>query len=199
MRSKLILASANSGKLRELAEMLAPLGYDLVSQTALGITSAEETGSTFEQNALLKARHAALQARAPALADDSGIEVAALGGRPGVYSARYAGADASDRQNLDKLLQELQRTPADMRGARYRCVIAFVRHADDSEPLIAEGTWEGRILEAPRGSGGFGYDPIFQPEGCELSAAELDPRAKNRVSHRGKALQELLAQLQCLS
>jgi XTP/dITP diphosphohydrolase len=150
------------------------------------------------ENALLKARYASRLARLPALADDSGIEVDALGGRPGVYSARYAGEGASDLQNLQKLLAELQDVGDERRTARYQCVIALVRNADDPAPLIAEGAWEGRILTAPRGSGGFGYDPIFLPAGLQQTAAELSPQDKNAVSHRGKALKALAAKLRGL-
>jgi XTP/dITP diphosphohydrolase len=193
--SKIVLASGNTGKLRELAAILAPLGHELVPQSAVGFETPPETGTTFLANALLKARHASRLAKLPALADDSGIEVDALGGRPGVYSARYAGERATDRDNLEKLLEELQNVAAGRRTARYQCVIALVRGADDADPLIAQGTWEGRILTAPRGTGGFGYDPIFRPEGLDITAAELTAVEKNARSHRGKALQALVAKL----
>ena len=186
-----VLASSNPGKLRELEALLEPLGLTLVAQSALGITPALETGSTFLENALLKARHAARLAGVAALADDSGIEVDALGGGPGVRSARYAGEHASDQENLHKLLGALAGVPPERRTARYRCVIVYVRHPSDREPVVGEGTWEGRILSVPRGSGGFGYDPIFQPAGGERSAAELEPVEKNAVSHRALALQAL--------
>lgn len=188
---KAVLASSNAGKLRELAAILAPLGYELISQSALGIDTPPETGVTFAENALLKARHAARLSGLPALADDSGIEVDALGGRPGVYSARYAGEGATDLANLQKMLEELRGVPTDRRSARYQCVIAFVRGADDPAPLIAHGSWEGRVLAAPRGTNGFGYDPIFQPAGLALSAAELSAEEKNAQSHRGEALRVL--------
>jgi XTP/dITP diphosphohydrolase len=188
---KAVLASSNAGKLRELAAILAPLGYELVTQSSLGIETPPETGVTFAENALLKARYAALHSGLPALADDSGIEVDALGGRPGVYSARYAGEGATDLANLQKMLQELRDVQAERRSARYQCVIAFVRNADDPAPLIAHGSWEGRVLTAPRGTGGFGYDPIFQPLGIELTAAELSADEKNARSHRGQALRAL--------
>jgi XTP/dITP diphosphohydrolase len=193
--AKAVLATGNAGKQRELAALLAPLGIQIILQTALGIASADETGDTFEANALLKARHAAREANLPALADDSGLEVDALDGRPGVWSARYAGADATDAANNAKLLAELAGVPADRRTARYRCVIAFVRDADDPQPLIARGAWEGRIGEAPQGTGGFGYDPLFWPQGVPVSAAQMQPAAKNAVSHRGLALAELLRTL----
>jgi XTP/dITP diphosphohydrolase len=188
---KAVLASSNAGKLRELAAILAPLGYELIAQSSLGIDTPPETGTTFTENALLKARHAARLSGMPALADDSGIEVDALGGRPGVYSARYAGEHATDETNLRKILEALQTVPPGQRAARYRCVIAFVSTADDPAPLIARGTWEGRILTQPRGTGGFGYDPIFQPAGLDASAAELSAAEKNARSHRGEALRVL--------
>jgi XTP/dITP diphosphohydrolase len=188
---KAVLASSNPGKLHELAAILAPLGYELITQSSLGIDTPPETGVTFAENALLKARHAAQLSSLPALADDSGIEVDALGGRPGVYSARYAGEDATDLANLQKMLEELRGVPTDRRSARYQCVIAFVRSADDAAPLIAHGSWEGRVLASPRGTGGFGYDPIFQPAGLALTAAELSAEEKNALSHRGEALRVL--------
>ncbi len=175
--------------------MLGPLGFKLIAQSALGIETPPETGATFVDNALLKARYAARQTGLPALADDSGIEVDALGGRPGVYSARYAGEGASDRQNLDKMLEELRGVPADRRTARYQCVIALTCNAEDEQPLIAIGSWEGSIVEAPRGSGGFGYDPIFVPRGLEVTAAQLTPEQKNEISHRGKAVRALVEAL----
>jgi XTP/dITP diphosphohydrolase len=189
---RVVLATGNAGKQREFAALLTPLGIEIVTQAALGIAPAEETGATFEENALLKARHAARVSGLPALADDSGIEVDALEGRPGVYSARYAGPDASDEDNNASLLAELIRVPDWERTARYQCVIAFVRSADDPAPLIARGTWEGRIATAPAGTGGFGYDPLFIPEGMAITAAQMSPEAKNAVSHRGKALAALL-------
>jgi XTP/dITP diphosphohydrolase len=193
---KAVLASSNAGKLRELAALLAPFGYELVAQTALGIDTPPETGTTFAENALLKARHAARLSGLPALADDSGIEVDALGGRPGVYSARYAGERATDEANLRKMLDELRAVAPEQRTARYQCVIAFVRKTDDPSPLIACGSWEGRILTQPRGTGGFGYDPIFQPSDLNLSAAELPAAEKNARSHRGEALRALVRLLQ---
>jgi XTP/dITP diphosphohydrolase len=188
---KAVLASSNSGKLRELAAILSPLGYELVTQSSLGIDTPPETGVTFAENALLKAMHAARLSGLPAIADDSGIEVDALGGRPGVYSARFAGEGASDLANLQKMLGELRGVPTERRSARYQCVIAFARSADDPSPLLAHGTWDGRILDQPRGSGGFGYDPIFQPAGLDVSVAELSATEKNSRSHRGEALRAL--------
>ena len=193
--TRLVLASANAGKLRELEALLAPIGLDLVPQTALGIDSPPETGSTFLANALLKARHTSARAQLPALADDSGLEVDALGGRPGVRSARFAHAAASDAQNLQQLLAELGSVPEGSRQARYQCVIVLTRDAQDQAPLIARGTWEGHIARAPRGSGGFGYDPVFVPAGDRRTAAELSAPEKNAVSHRGQALAALVAML----
>jgi XTP/dITP diphosphohydrolase len=192
---RVILASANSGKLRELAALLGPLGWRLVPQGELGIESAAETGASLLENALLKARHAARRGGLAALADDSGIEVEALGGRPGVRSARYAGEHATDRENLEKLLGELRGVAPERRTARYRCVIAYVRSATDSRPLVAEGCWEGTIASVPRGTRGFGYDPIFVPQGLGRTAAELEAAEKDAVSHRAQALRSLLAQL----
>lgn len=192
---RVVLASSNKGKLRELSALLAPLGYEVVPQGALGIDTPPETGDTFAANALLKARHAAAESNLPALADDSGIEVDALNGRPGIYSARYAGEGASDQDNLLKMLGEMQGVPALKRTARYQCVIAFVSTADDPDPILAKGTWEGWLTSQPRGLEGFGYDPIFIPSGFDRTAAELDPGEKNSLSHRGQALRALLAQL----
>lgn len=191
-----VLASGNPGKLRELRALLAPLALELLPQGALGIDSPPETGSTFEENALLKARHAAQRAQLPALADDSGIEVSALGGRPGVWSARYAGEGASDARNLELLLQELSDVAPQQRAARYCCVIVFLRSAADPAPLIARGEWRGHIAAAARGSAGFGYDPVFVPEGGQRTAAELPAAQKNRLSHRAQALKSLVAMLE---
>jgi XTP/dITP diphosphohydrolase len=193
---RVVLASGNSGKLRELASLLVPFGFDLVAQSTLGIETPAETGKTFAENALLKARHAAATTNLPALADDSGIEVDALGGRPGIYSARYAGEGAGDEANLHKMLDEMRDVPAPQRTARYQCVIAFVTTATDPAPILACGTWEGTLISAPRGLGGFGYDPIFVPRGFDRTAAELDPGEKNSLSHRGQALRALVTQLQ---
>ena len=193
--TRAVLASANPGKLREFAALLAPLAVALVPQAQLGVRPAAETGTTFLENALIKAHHAARHARLPALADDSGLEVDALGGRPGVWSARFAGEGASDEQNLRQLLAELDDVPEGWRQARYQCVIVWVRSVGDQAPLVARGSWEGRIGHAPRGHGGFGYDPVFIPAGERRSAAELTPVEKNAVSHRGQALRALVAML----
>ena len=192
---KAVLASGNAGKVREFAQLLAARDIEVLPQSAFGIAPPEETGATFLDNALLKARHAAGLSGLGALADDSGIEVDALAGRPGVWSARYAGVQASDADNLNLLLRELAAVPAERRTARYRCVLVFLRHPADPDPVVANGVWEGRILSAPRGTGGFGYDPLFQPEGLARSVAELPAQQKNRLSHRGQALRALLAAL----
>jgi XTP/dITP diphosphohydrolase len=193
---KLVLATANPRKQREFAALLAALGLEPLLQSALGIDTIAETGATFEANALLKARHAASRSGLPALGDDSGLEVDALDGRPGVWSARYAGAAATDDDNNARLLSELAGVPPERRGARYRCVLALARDAEDAAPLIASGSWRGRIATRPAGAGGFGYDPLFVPEGLTLTAAELPAAQKNAVSHRGKALAALLLQLE---
>jgi XTP/dITP diphosphohydrolase len=193
--TRAVLASSNPGKLREFAALLAPLSLQLAAQGDFGIQPAHETGSTFIQNALLKARHAARHAHLPALADDSGLEVEALGGRPGVWSARFAGEGASQEQNLRQLLMELEGVPQGFRQARYQCVIVWVRSVGDQAPLIAHGTWQGHIVRVPRGRGGFGYDPVFVPEGEQRSAAELTAAEKNAVSHRAQALNALVAML----
>lgn len=195
---RVVLASSNPGKQREFQRLLAPLGIDLLLQSSLGIDAPEETGVSFEENALLKARHAAGISGLPALADDSGLEVDALGGRPGVRSARYAGPGASDAANNARLLEELARVPAVDRGARYRCVLAFVRAVDDAAPILASGAWAGRIAESGRGAGGFGYDPLFIPADHTVTVAELPPGEKDRLSHRGQALQRLVERLVAL-
>lgn len=192
---KLVLASHNPGKLAELRDLLADAGMELVAQAELGVEEVEETATTFVENALLKARHAAAATGLPALADDSGLCVDALGGAPGLYSARYAGVHGDAGANIDKLLAALQGEPATRRGAHFHSVIVLLRHAGDPQPVIAEGVWPGLILEQRRGEGGFGYDPVFfDPEhGC--SAAELPPALKNRISHRGRALAVLRERL----
>jgi XTP/dITP diphosphohydrolase len=190
---RLVLASGNPGKLREFGDLLAPLGIEVVPQAALGIPDAEEPHATFVENALAKARHAARHAQLPALADDSGICVAALGGEPGVHSARFAGEPKSDRRNNAKLVALLRDQPD--RRAHYYCVVVLVRHGDDPEPLIAEGRWHGAVIDSPRGTGGFGYDPHFLLPELARTAAELEPHEKHAVSHRGKALRRLLALL----
>jgi len=191
-----VLATGNAGKARELQSMLGP-AWEILLQSALGVQPVEETGSTFAENALLKARHAAAATGLPALADDSGLEVDALGGAPGVRSARYAGPGATDAANVARLLAALADVPAGARTARFRCVLAFVRSADDPAPVLAEGAWEGCIAAAPRGDAGFGYDPVFEdPAGP--TAAELPPAEKNARSHRGQALRSLRERLSAL-
>ncbi|NID17523.1 RdgB/HAM1 family non-canonical purine NTP pyrophosphatase [Luteibacter yeojuensis] len=185
---RIVLASGNAGKRAELEHLLADTGLALVPQTALGVDDADETGLTFVENALIKARHAARATGLPSLADDSGICVDALDGAPGLYAARYAGKHGDNAANRAKLLHELDGVPADKRRAHFIAVLVLLRHAEDPAPLIAEGRWHGRILEAERGTGGFGYDPLFLPDGYDMSAAELDPALKNRLSHRGRAL-----------
>jgi len=190
---KILLASNNSGKVREIQALLADHAIEIVPQSAYAIPEAEETGHTFVENAIIKARHAALLAGLPAIADDSGLEVDALAGAPGVISARYAGIGASDEENNAKLLRELQGVPDALRTARFRCVMVFLRHAFDPSPLVAQGVWEGMVLHDPVGTGGFGYDPLFfVPERGRVSA-ELSAEEKNLLSHRGKALRALTA------
>jgi len=186
---KLVLASGNAGKLAELRDLLAGSGVELIAQSELGIGDAEETGSTFVENAVLKARHAARASGMAALADDSGLCVDALGGAPGLYSARYAGVHGDNAANNVKLLRELDGVPDAQRAAHFTCVLALLRRADDPDPIIATGRWPGRVLHAPRGEHGFGYDPVFLPDdGGGLGSAELEPALKNRISHRGQAL-----------
>lgn len=193
--SAVVLASNNAGKVREFHALLAGLGLEVRPQADFGVPEAEETGLSFVENAILKARNAAAHTGLPALADDSGIEVDALNGAPGIRSARYAGPGAGDQANLEKLLESLSGVDEARRGARFQCVIAYLRHAEDPMPLICTGTWEGRITEAPRGAGGFGYDPVFLvPErGC--TSAELPAEVKNALSHRGQALRRLVEAL----
>ena len=190
-----MIATGNAGKLREFRSLLAGLPFELTSSAELGLSLPAETGATFLANALLKARHAASLSGSAAVADDSGLEVDALGGAPGIYSARYAGLGADDAANNAKLLHALAGVPLERRGARYRCALVFIAGAADAKPLIAEADWQGFILEAPRGGGGFGYDPYFWLPDLNQTAAELKPSEKNRLSHRGKALRVLREQL----
>jgi XTP/dITP diphosphohydrolase len=192
---RVVLASGNPGKLRQFSELLVDSGLVLVRQSDFGIEPPPETGSTFLENSLIKARNAARLAGLPAIADDSGLEVDALDGRPGLYSARYAGENASDEENLRKMLRELHGVAASKRTARYRSVIVFVSHPDDPTPLLGEGVWEGAIADVPRGTGGFGYDPIFIPRGQAQTAAEMDAGLRNERCHRGQASRAFLAQL----
>jgi XTP/dITP diphosphohydrolase len=193
MTQRLILASNNAGKLKEFAELLGPIGFELHPQGEFGVPEAEEPFGTFVENALQKARHAARLTGLPALADDSGVCVNALGGAPGVYSARFAGEPKSDARNNEKLVADLA-AHAD-KSAYYYCVLVYVRHADDPQPVIADGVWRGRIIDTPRGEGGFGYDPYFLVPEFDRTAAELAPQEKNAVSHRGQALRALVDKL----
>ena len=194
MPAKIVLATGNPGKLGEIQRILGDLGVEIIPQTELGVDDADETGESFVENALIKARHASLLTGLPAIADDSGLVVDALDGRPGVYSARYSGADATDESNIDKLLQEMRGIPGERRTAAFPCCAVFVS-TDDSTSLVAEGRWTGRILEQRRGTGGFGYDPVFFDPECGRTAAELGPELKNARSHRGKALSALAEML----
>lgn len=189
---KTVLASSNQGKLREIQDVLAHLDMQLVPQSEFDISDADETGLTFIENAIIKARHAARISGLPALADDSGLEVDALQGRPGIYSARYAGEKATDSDNIQKLLTDMEAIEPQQRSARFRCVLVYMRDAEDPAPLIAQGSWEGFILEEPRGQNGFGYDPVFYIPEHQRAAAELDATTKNQHSHRARALAQFV-------
>ncbi|HEY3699183.1 MAG TPA: XTP/dITP diphosphatase, partial [Spongiibacteraceae bacterium] len=192
---RIVLASGNRGKLTEFRQLLADSGWDIIAQSELQISDVKETGLTFVENAILKARNAAQHSGLPALADDSGLEVDALQGAPGIYSARYAGFPSDDAANNRKLLAALAAVPETQRNARFQCVLVFMRRAHDPSPLICQGTWEGQILAAPRGAQGFGYDPLFYVPALQQTAAELPAAQKNQISHRGQAMQNLLAAL----
>lgn len=194
--SKLVLASGNRKKIAELQEILGSFGIEVVPQNAFDVPEAEETGTTFVENAIIKARNACRHTGLPAIADDSGIEVDALNGAPGVYSARFSGADATDEKNNALLVEKLRDVAEEKRTARYHAVLVLMRHADDPTPLIAHGSWEGKIILAPRGSNGFGYDPHFLVPELNLTAAELSADEKHARSHRGKALTQLVALLE---
>jgi XTP/dITP diphosphohydrolase len=194
---RLVLASSNAGKLAELQPLLADAGFELVTQGELGVGDAVEDGRSFVENALIKARHASAATGLPALADDSGLVVDALGGAPGLLSARYAGVHGDAQANNDKLLAALRDVPEGQRSARFVAVLVLLRHADDPLPLIAQGVWEGRVLDAPRGANGFGYDPVFFDPVLRRGAGELEPAVKNRVSHRAQALAQLRKLLAC--
>ena len=191
----LVLASGNPGKLRELNAMLEPLGWMVIPQGDWEISEAVEDGLSFIENALIKARHASKHTGLPALGDDSGLVVDALNGAPGIYSSRFAGADADDSANNRKLLSALEGVAESARGAHFFCAMALVRHAEDPAPLLATGRWDGRILTSPAGAGGFGYDPLFRVPGQGCSAAELPAEIKNRLSHRGQALSGMVGQM----
>ena len=192
---EIVLASSNPGKVREINQLLATLDLHAQPQSEFGVVDAEETGLTFVENAILKARNAAQHTGLPAIADDSGIEVDALNGAPGIYSARFAGDNASDQANLEKLLADLDGVPENQRSARFQCLMVYMRHASDPTPLICQGTWEGRILPVARGDNGFGYDPVFYVPTHDCSSAELPADIKNALSHRGQALRQLLTAL----
>lgn len=190
-----VLATGNAGKLAEMQNLLNDGGWNVQPQSDFAVPEVAETGLTFVENALIKARHASRYAQMPAIADDSGIEVDALNGQPGIYSARYSGVDATDASNNNKLLDALRDVPTEKRTARYHCVLVYLRHAEDPTPLICHSAWEGSILEAPIGNGGFGYDPLFFVTSHDCSAAQLEKAEKNQISHRGQALQALLMRL----
>ncbi|MGI2882172.1 XTP/dITP diphosphatase [Vibrio furnissii] len=188
---KIVLATGNQGKVREMADLLADFGFDVVAQSEFNVPEVAETGTTFIENAIIKARHAAKETGLPAIADDSGLEVDALDGAPGVYSARYAGEHATDQQNLAKLLNAMKDVPEAQRTARFHCVLVLMRHENDPTPLVCHGSWEGRILTEAHGSNGFGYDPIFFVPEDNCASAQLEPARKKQLSHRGQALKKL--------
>ncbi len=192
---KIILASSNPGKLKEFQAIFSRKNINIIPQSQFRIQDAEETGLSFVENAIIKARHAAKISGLPALSDDSGLEVDALRGKPGIYSARFSGANATDASNNEKLLQLMANVPDDKRSARFHCVLVLMRHADDPVPLIFHGQWEGRILHEPSGNNGFGYDPLFFANDQNQASADLPPEIKNQVSHRGKAVAKLVRSL----
>lgn len=192
---KVVFASSNAGKIKELNALLKEFDLNIIPQTELNVSDIPETGLTFVENALIKARHACRETGLPAIADDSGLEVLALNGRPGIYSARYAGEKASSQDNIHKLLDELKNVSTENRTARFHCVLVYLSHAEDPTPLICHGSWQGMILKTPRGEKGFGYDPVFFDPEQDCSAAELPLEIKNKISHRGKALHLLMSQL----
>ena len=195
MSQRIVLASNNAGKVHEFNQLLTGTDFEVLPQSEFGVMEAEETGLSFVENAILKARNAAAHTGLPAIADDSGLEVDALDGAPGIYSARYAGSGASDLQNLEKLLADIKDVPDAQRTARFQCLMVYMRHAKDPTPQIFQGTWEGRILHAPQGDNGFGYDPVFFVPTHHCSSAELDADVKNSLSHRGQALTQLIEAL----
>lgn len=194
--SQIVLASGNQGKLREFTQLLAPLSIEILTQSELGVSEAAETGLSFIENAIIKARNACAQTGLPAIADDSGIEVDALHGAPGIYSARYAGEQATDSDNIEALLKALNGVPASERNARFQCVVVYMRHAKDPTPLICQGTWHGQILSEAAGDGGFGYDPVFFVPETDCSAAELSSQQKHAISHRGQAMRCFIEEFQ---
>lgn len=195
----IVLASGNQGKVKEIQQLLSPLGWHVTPQTEWGFEEAEETGLTFVENAIIKARHASRLTGLPALADDSGLAVTALGGAPGIYSARFAGPQCSDSDNIAKLLRQLTDTPGQERHASFHCVIVFLRHAEDPTPIICQGRWDGYITTTPQGTQGFGYDPVFWVPDLQCTAAQLTLEQKHQYSHRGHALRALLRELQAHS
>ncbi len=194
--TKIVLASGNSGKLREFSQLLAPLGFTLLPQSEFDVPEAAETGLSFVENAIIKARHAAQITGLPALADDSGLEIDALHGAPGIYSSRFAGDTASDADNIAAVLDALRDVPETERSARFQCILVFMRHAEDPTPLICQGSWQGQIMTEASGDGGFGYDPIFRVAETDCSAAELSSEQKHAISHRGKAMRQFLEAFQ---
>jgi non-canonical purine NTP pyrophosphatase (RdgB/HAM1 family) len=196
--NNIILASGNAGKAREIGQLLEGLNVNVLPQSEFNVPEIEETGLTFIENAILKARNAAHHTGLPAIADDSGIAVNVLQGRPGIFSARFAGVDASDKDNFEKLIDMVKPFPEKMRTARFICSMAYLRHGDDPIPVIAEGIWEGQLVTEPKGENGFGYDPIFYVSSQQCTSAELSPEVKNKLSHRGQALRSLFEQLSLL-
>ena len=192
---KIVLATGNEGKVKEFKQMLLGQAFDVLPQSEFNVSDVEETGLTFVENAILKARHAAEISGLPAIADDSGIEVDALEGAPGIYSARFAGIGASDKDNLNKLLRDIDNVDDQLRTARFQCLLVMMRHATDPTPIICQGTWEGKLLRAPVGENGFGYDPIFWLNDLGCTSAELAPEKKHVLSHRGQALRQLVSLL----
>ena len=195
IKQQIVLATGNKGKVREISQMLAEQAFEIMPQSEFNIPEVEETGLTFVENAIIKARHASKISGLPAIADDSGIEIDALNGAPGIYSARYAGIDATDTENLYKVLTDMELVDEPQRTARFQCLLVMMRHANDPTPIICQGTWEGTILRQPIGENGFGYDPIFWLEEQQCSSAQLAPSVKDQLSHRGKALRQLVNQL----
>lgn len=193
--SKIVLATGNQGKVREMADVLSDFGFDVVAQSEFNVSDVAETGTTFIENAIIKARHAAKETGLPAIADDSGLEVDALNGAPGVYSARYSGEGATDQKNIDKMLAAMEGIPTEKRTARFHCVLVLMKHQNDPTPLICHGSWEGHITTEQQGENGFGYDPIFWVSEDNCSSAELEPARKKQLSHRGQALKKLFAAL----
>lgn len=192
---KIVLATGNQGKVKEMADLLADFGFDVVAQSDYNVSSVAETGTTFIENAIIKARHAAKETGLPAIADDSGLEVDFLKGAPGIYSARYAGEGASDLENLTKLLKAMEGVPAEQRTARFHCVLVLMKHENDPTPLVCHGVWEGTITTQAIGENGFGYDPVFWVEEDNCASAQLEPTRKKQLSHRAQALKKLFAAL----